>query len=159
MNAADLNASYAMGRGVDDFRECATVGQGMLENHRGGTSAIDLMLEAHSKNYDAMPELSNISEILLGALQKLDPELRTVLEVKYGLAGSNGLHTDKSSSCDTPSNGNGHKPTSNSQELDDSQARDLANQEVAQHLGTTADSVAALEALALRALYCSSRKA
>ena len=58
------------------------------------------------------------------ALQQLDPELRAVLQAKYGVATS----------------------------------KDLTNDEVAAQLGATVDSVAALEALALRALYTPVRR-
>lgn len=112
-------AGYTFVADMDVFNECAK---------------LDARASTHSMVF--MSESDEISSKLQQALQKLDPELRSVLEVKYQLGVAEGSDLAGDYTTGGP----------------------VANSKVAERLGTTVDSVEALEAVALRALYTSGRK-
>ncbi len=112
MNLHDISAFYSVSSGFNDFRE--------VEG-----SAIRAEQKTDCLASDSMSGSENIKERLEMALQKLDPELRAILESKYSF--------------------------SSTQSVDDNK--------VADDLGITVESVAALEALALRSLFTPAKKA
>ena len=110
MDLQNLDASYAVSNGIECFAEY------------GATP-----VNSCSDSEDAMAKVENHEKLdikLKLVLQQLDPELRAILEAKFGL-NSNALST---------------------------------NDEVAQKLGGTIESLAALEELALRSLYLPAKK-
>ena len=115
MNLGELGASFALSSDGDYFNECVAVGA-----------------EAPAGSRVVMPDSKDISAKLQEALLKLDPELRAVLESKYGIGCS--------SECDCGAEG-------------------FTDSAVAERLGSTVDTVAALEELALRSLFTPVKKA